>query len=123
MHDIAAQCGASTRRNVTAMSECIVAESEARAEVLSRWDKLSDASAEKCLKLGTKAKTNKKYPYSTLAKCVAVEPLVAPTEGAPVVAPVAEAPTGAVSPSGRSLVPSWIPKWTGLQKSDATPTR
>ncbi len=66
--DITQNCGSIARRNVAAMSECIVAESEARAEILQRWAKFSDATADKCVKLGRK---NRKYPYTAMAKCLA----------------------------------------------------
>ncbi len=67
MLDISRQCGANSGRNTTAMSECVVAESEARSEVLQGWSKLDDAQAERCIKLGRKAK---RLPYSALSKCV-----------------------------------------------------
>ena len=69
MLDISAQCGR-TFHNASAMSECVVAESEARAELLSHWAKYSDAGAEKCIKLGRKAK---RQPYVAMAKCLEPE--------------------------------------------------
>lgn len=80
MLDITRQCDANTRHNVTAMSECVVAESEARAEILQKWDKLSDASAQKCIKIGHKAR---KLPYTAMAKCFSVEPVDMPVPGKP----------------------------------------
>ena len=70
MLDITRQCETMARRNVTAMSECVVAESEARAELLQNWTKFSDASAEKCIKAGRKAM---RHPYSAMAKCLSVD--------------------------------------------------
>ena len=70
MLDITRQCDVNSRHNVTAMSECVVAESEARAELLQKWDKLSDASVAKCIKIGRKAR---RLPYTTMAKCIEVE--------------------------------------------------
>ncbi len=68
MLDITHQCDASTRHNVTAMSECVVAESEARTDLLQHWDKLPDGDVEKCVKLGRKAK---RQPYTVMEKCLA----------------------------------------------------
>lgn len=70
MLDISRQCDASSRHNVRAMSECVVAESEARAELLQNWSKISDGNAQKCIKAGRKAK---RLPYSTMAKCLSVD--------------------------------------------------
>ena len=70
MLDITRQCGANTHHNVTAMSECVVAESEARSEILQEWNKVSDASAEKCTKASRKAK---RFPYMAMAKCLSDE--------------------------------------------------
>ena len=75
MLDINRQCDAQSRHNATAMSECVVAESEARAELLQSWSKYSDGDAEKCVKLGRKAK---RLPYSAMAKCLAAEPTSVP---------------------------------------------
>ena len=55
---------------MTAMSECVVAESEARAELLQNWTKYSDDSAEKCIKASRKAR---RLPYTAMAKCLSVE--------------------------------------------------
>ncbi len=74
MLDIAGQCGAVNRRNATAMSECVVAESEARADMLQNWAKYSNDDAEKCIKFGRKAK---RLPYSAMAKCLSAEPTAA----------------------------------------------
>ena len=68
MLDITRQCDANTRHNVTAMSECVVAESEARADLLQHWDKLADVDVDKCVKLGRKAK---RQPYTAMEKCLA----------------------------------------------------
>lgn len=70
MLDVTRQCNAN-HHNATAMSECVVAESEARAAILQRWSKFSDAEAEKCVKAGRKAKHN---PYSAMAKCLGADP-------------------------------------------------
>lgn len=67
MLDITRQCGANSGRNTTAMSECVVAESEARSMVLQGWSTLDDAQAEHCIKLSRKAK---RLPYSALSKCI-----------------------------------------------------
>ncbi len=69
MLDISAQCGRNFH-SASAMSECVVAESEARAELLSHWAKYSDAGADKCIKLGHKAK---RQPYTAMAKCLESE--------------------------------------------------
>ena len=76
MLDISAQCGR-VFRSASAMSECVVAESEARAELLSHWGKYTDAGAERCIKLGQKAK---RQPYTAMAKCLEPETAAA---GAP----------------------------------------
>ena len=52
------------------MSECGGAESEARAEMLQNWSKYPDGDAEKCIKLGRKAK---RLPYSAMARCLAAD--------------------------------------------------
>jgi len=70
MLDITHQCNAMARRNATLMSECVVAESEARADLLSHWSKLPDEAAERCIKLGRKAK---RQPYVAMVK-VPVDP-------------------------------------------------
>ena len=67
MLDITHQCNAMARRNATLMSECVVAESEARADLLSHWSKLPDEAAERCIKLGRKAK---RQPYVAMEKCL-----------------------------------------------------
>lgn len=77
--DISASCGRSTR-NSTAMSECVVAESEARAELLTHWAKYTDAGADRCIKLGRKAK---RQPYVAMAKCLEAETAVAVPAAAP----------------------------------------
>lgn len=69
MLDISAQCGRSFH-SASAMSECVVAESEARAELLSHWGKYTDAGAQKCIMLGRKAK---RQPYTAMAKCLEPE--------------------------------------------------
>lgn len=66
--DITRQCDQITHRNATAMSECVVQESEARAEVLQKWERFSNGDAQRCIKLAGKAR---KYPYTTMAKCLA----------------------------------------------------
>lgn len=78
MLDISAQCGRATR-GASAMSECVVAESEARAELLSHWAKYSDAGADKCIKLGRKAK---RQPYTAMAKCLEPETAAVAPPGA-----------------------------------------
>ena len=65
--DINARCEAAHKKNVDAMSECVVAESEARAAILRTWDKVPDAKAANCLKLSRKSARG---PYVTLAKCL-----------------------------------------------------
>ncbi len=70
MLDISHQCDVATRHNVTAMSECIVAESEARADLLQHWDKLPDGDVEKCVKLARKAK---RQPYTAMETCLAAD--------------------------------------------------
>lgn len=77
MLDVSAQCGR-TFHSASAMSECVVAESEARAELLSHWTKYSDAGAEKCIKIGRKAK---RQPYAAMAKCLQPETAAASTPG------------------------------------------
>ncbi len=69
MLDISAQCGRQFH-SASAMSECVVAESEARAELLSHWAKYTDVGAERCIKLGLKAK---RQPYTAMAKCLQPE--------------------------------------------------
>ena len=68
MLDISRQCNAMAHRNTQLMSECIVAESEARADLLQHWNKLPDASVERCIKLGAKAK---RQPYVAMENCLA----------------------------------------------------
>ncbi len=70
MLDISRQCNAMAHRNTQLMSECIVAESEARADLLQHWNKLPDASVERCLKLNAKVK---KQPYVAMEKCLSPE--------------------------------------------------
>jgi hypothetical protein len=82
MLDITRQCHETTGRNATAMSECVVAESEARSALLQQWSKLADANVQKCVKIGRKAR---RLPYTTMAKCLAVAPIDA--QAAPVPAP------------------------------------
>ena len=67
MLDINAQCEIAHRKNADAMSECVVAESEARADILRRWDKLPETTAAGCLKVKNKGK---RLSYVTLAKCL-----------------------------------------------------
>ena len=67
MLDIARQCNALAHKNTALMSECVVAESEARADLLQHWSKLPDASVEQCLKAGKKVK---RQPYVALEKCL-----------------------------------------------------
>ena len=69
MLDISAQCGRNFH-SASAMSECVVAESEARAELLSHWAKYTDAGAQKCIAIGRKAK---RQPYTAMAKCLEPE--------------------------------------------------
>ena len=69
MLDISAQCGR-TFHSASAMSECVVAESEARAELLSHWAKYTDSGAQKCITIGRKAK---RQPYTAMAKCLEPE--------------------------------------------------
>lgn len=78
MLDISAQCGR-TFHSASAMSECVVAESEARAELLSHWAKYSDAAAEKCIKASRKAK---RQPYTGMAKCLEPETTAATAQPA-----------------------------------------
>ncbi len=68
--DINARCEAAHRKNVDAMSECVVAESEARATILRTWDEVPEAKASACLKASRK---NERSPYVTLAKCLGDE--------------------------------------------------
>ena len=70
MLDIAGQCNAMAHRNTALMSECVVAESEARADLLQHWSKLPDDSVERCLKAGRKVK---RQPYVALEKCLSSE--------------------------------------------------
>ncbi len=70
LFDITRQCDAGARHNATAMSECVVAESEARSELLQHWSKYTDDGAETCIKLGRKAK---RLPYTAMAKCLSIE--------------------------------------------------
>lgn len=70
MLDITRQCDTHSRHNVTAMSECVVAESEARADVLQNWARYSDAAADRCIKLSRKSK---RYPYGALDRCLSAE--------------------------------------------------
>ena len=79
MLDISRQCEAGARHNATAMSECVVAESEARTELLQNWTKYSDDSAERCIKAGRKAR---RLPYTAMAKCLSVETAVPGKVGA-----------------------------------------
>ena len=78
MLDISRQCNAMAHRNTQLMSECIVAESEARADLLQHWSKLPDASVERCIKLGAKAK---RQPYVAMETCLS--PDIAATAAAP----------------------------------------
>ncbi len=70
MFDVTRQCDIASRHNATAMSECIVAESEARADLLQNWAKYSDDGAERCIKAGRKAV---RRPYAAMAKCMSPE--------------------------------------------------
>ena len=67
MLDVTHQCNAIAHRNATLMSECVVAESEARADLLSHWSKLPDEAVERCIKLGRKTK---RQPYVAMEKCL-----------------------------------------------------
>ena len=78
MLDITHQCNAIARKNATLMSECVVAESEARADLLTHWAKLPDASVERCIKQGRKAK---RQPYVAMQRCLS--PDIAATGAAP----------------------------------------
>jgi hypothetical protein len=69
MYDIIRQCDQVSHRNATAMSECVVAESETRADLLQRWSKLDDASVSKCMKSSRKIRHS---TYAALAKCLTV---------------------------------------------------
>ena len=84
MFDISRQCEVASGKNVTAMSECIVAESIARADLFQKWDKLADTDVRVCLKANQKAK---RRPYSVLAKCLSVADVGA-TRAPPVADPV-----------------------------------
>lgn len=75
MLDISRQCNAMAHRNTQVMSECIVAESEARADLLQHWNRLPDASVERCIKLGAKAK---RQPYVAMETCLAPDIAAAP---------------------------------------------
>ena len=83
MLDISHQCEIASGKNVTAMSECVVAESIARSDLLRHWDKLADNDVRICLKANQKAK---RRPYSMLAKCLSVteagDPKAVPAAGA-----------------------------------------
>ena len=70
MFDISRQCDAASRHNATAMSECVVAESEARAELLQNWARYSDEAVGKCSKAAHKAT---RHPYGVMAKCMTPE--------------------------------------------------
>lgn len=67
--DISRLCEIASGKNMTAMSECIVAESIARSDLLRKWDKLADADVRICLKANQKVKHR---PYVALAKCLSV---------------------------------------------------
>jgi hypothetical protein len=71
MLDIPRGCNALAHKNMRLMSECIVAESEARADLLQHWQKLPDASVERCLKLNAKDAKAKKQPYVAMENCLA----------------------------------------------------
>ena len=71
MLDISRQCNAMAHRNTALMSECVVAESEARADLLQHWERLPDASVERCLQAGKKVK---RQPYVALEKCLSPDP-------------------------------------------------
>ncbi len=79
MLDISTQCGRNFH-SASAMSECVVAESEARAELLSHWAKYTDAGAQKCIMTGRKAK---RQPYTAMAKCLEPETAAATAQTAP----------------------------------------
>ena len=100
MLDITRQCDANSRHNVTAMSECVVAESEARSEVLQKWGRLPDASVERCIKLSRKAK---RLPYTAIAKCLAVEP----ADGPPLM-PIKPADSTTEAESSHKFLPTWL---------------
>ena len=70
LFDVTRQCDANSHRNVRAMSECVVAESEARAGLLQNWSRYSDSNAEKCIAVGRK---EKRLPYTAMAKCMSVQ--------------------------------------------------
>jgi hypothetical protein len=79
MLDIIRQCHETNGRNATAMSECVVAESEARSALLQRWTKLADANVQKCVKIGRKVR---KLPYTAIAKCLLIDTQALPPETA-----------------------------------------
>ena len=78
MLDVTHQCNTIAHRNATLMSECVVAESEARADLLAHWTKLPDDAVERCIKLGRKAK---RQPYVAMQKCLS--PDIAAASAAP----------------------------------------
>ena len=85
MLDITHQCNAIAHKNATMMRECVVAESEARADLLAHWAKLPDASVDRCVKLGRKSK---RQPYVAMQKCLSPDIAAAsaaapPTEAKP----------------------------------------
>ena len=67
MFDIARQCDAVHRKNASAMSECVVGESEARAVLLQNWSTYPEATAQKCVAASRKAS---RLPYAALSKCL-----------------------------------------------------
>ena len=73
--DISKMCEVASGRNAAAMSECVVAESIARSDLLRMWDKLADADVQVCLKASRKAKHR---PYGALSKCLSVAAVDAP---------------------------------------------
>ena len=103
MLDIAKQCNAMAHRNTTLMSECVVAESEARADLLQHWNKLPDASVERCLKAG---KTVKRQPYVALEKCLSPEIADAPS----VPKPASDAVSGPAESGGGQPSEGWWKK-------------
>ena len=70
MLDVARLCDNSSRHDMRAMSECVVAESEARAQMLQNWGRYSNTAAEKCIKVGRKTK---RMPYDAMARCLSAE--------------------------------------------------
>ncbi len=70
MLDVTRQCNAMSHGNTTLMSECVVAESEARADLLQHWGKLPDEAVDRCVKLARKAK---RQPYVAMEKCLSAE--------------------------------------------------